>query len=144
MGKMSMVFLVTCIFFLHFFEALNKAFEAFFPPPPELHFYTLSRTLITCRAMQLRFFKVETFLNNAFHFFFFLHTPGWMEWVSWAVWQVSVGRASRLHLGCPGSACGPRPVWSFHPGTGRRMASAIEEAKKVFKCNKTWIYSKRK
>ena len=25
-----------------------------------LHFYTLSKTLITCRAMQLRFFIVET------------------------------------------------------------------------------------
>ena len=31
-----------------------------------LHFYTLSNTLITCRAMQLRLFKVETLLNNAF------------------------------------------------------------------------------
>ena len=29
-------------------------------------FYTLSKTLITCRPMQLRFFKVETLLNNAF------------------------------------------------------------------------------
>ena len=26
-----------------------------------LHLYTLSKTLIACRAMQLRFFKVETF-----------------------------------------------------------------------------------
>ena len=31
-----------------------------------LHFYTLSKRLIACRAMQLRFFKVETLLNNAF------------------------------------------------------------------------------
>ena len=29
-------------------------------------FYTLSKTLIACRAMQLRFFKGETLLNNAF------------------------------------------------------------------------------
>ena len=28
-----------------------------------LHFFTLSKTLIACRAMQLRFFKVETLLN---------------------------------------------------------------------------------
>ena len=31
-----------------------------------LHFYTLPKTLIACRAMQLRFFKVKTLLNNAF------------------------------------------------------------------------------
>ena len=32
-----------------------------------VHFYTLSETLIACRAMQLRFLKVETLLNNAFN-----------------------------------------------------------------------------
>ena len=31
-----------------------------------LHFYTLLKTLIACRAMQLRYIKVETLLNNAF------------------------------------------------------------------------------
>ena len=31
-----------------------------------LHFYTLSKTLIACRDMQLRFLKVKTLLNNAF------------------------------------------------------------------------------
>ena len=31
-----------------------------------LHFYTLSKTLIACRDMQFRFFKVKTLLNNAF------------------------------------------------------------------------------
>ena len=31
-----------------------------------LHFYTLSKTLITFRAVQLKLFKVETLLNNAF------------------------------------------------------------------------------
>ena len=30
-----------------------------------LHLYTLSKTLIACRDMQLRFFKVKTLLNNA-------------------------------------------------------------------------------
>ena len=30
-----------------------------------LHFYTLSKALIACRNMQLRFFKVKTLLNNA-------------------------------------------------------------------------------
>ena len=30
-----------------------------------LHFYTLPKTLIACRAMQLRFCKVKTLLNNA-------------------------------------------------------------------------------
>ena len=32
-----------------------------------ISFYTLSRTLITCMAMQLRFLKVETLLNNDFN-----------------------------------------------------------------------------
>ena len=31
-----------------------------------LNFYTLSKTLIACGAMHLRFFEVETLLNNAF------------------------------------------------------------------------------
>ena len=31
-----------------------------------LHFYTLPKTLIACRARQLRFSKVKTLLNNAF------------------------------------------------------------------------------
>ena len=30
-------------------------------------FYTLPKTLIACRDMQLRFFKVKTLLNNAFN-----------------------------------------------------------------------------
>ena len=47
-----------------FFEALNGAFEVQFFSG--LHFYTSSKTLITCRCMQLRFFKVKTLLNNAF------------------------------------------------------------------------------
>ena len=33
----------------------------------ELHFYTLSKTLIACRDRQLRFFKRKTLLNNAFN-----------------------------------------------------------------------------
>ena len=32
-----------------------------------LHFYTLPKTLIACMAMQLRFFKVQKLLNNAFN-----------------------------------------------------------------------------
>ena len=31
-----------------------------------LRFYTLLKTLIACRAMQLRFIKVETLFKNAF------------------------------------------------------------------------------
>ena len=45
MGEMSMVLLVTCIFSL-----LKCNFSG-------LHFYTLSQTLIACRAMQLRFLE---------------------------------------------------------------------------------------
>ena len=48
-----------------FFAALNNTFE--------VHFfqgficYTISDTCNSCRAKQLRFFKVETLLNNAFN-----------------------------------------------------------------------------
>ena len=31
------------------------------------HFYTLSKTLIACRAMHLIFLKVKTLLTNAFN-----------------------------------------------------------------------------
>ena len=52
-----MVNLVTCLF--HSFEALNDAFEVQFFSG--LHFYTLPKTLIAFRTMQLRFFKVKIF-----------------------------------------------------------------------------------
>ena len=67
---MSMVNLVTCLFslvYFHSFEALNDAFEVQFFFFQGFSFYTLSKTLIACRAMQLRFFQVETLLNNAFN-----------------------------------------------------------------------------
>ena len=51
--------------YFHSFEALNDAFEVQFFSG--LHIYTLSKTLIACRAMQLRYLKVETRLNNAFN-----------------------------------------------------------------------------
>ena len=47
----------------HFFEALNDAFEVQFFSG--LHFYKLLRH-VGHTAMQLRFLKVETLLNNAF------------------------------------------------------------------------------
>ena len=50
-----MVNLVMSIFTL--FEALNDAFEVQFFSG--LHFYTLPKTLIAFRTMQLRFFKVK-------------------------------------------------------------------------------------
>ena len=59
--------LVRCIWslvYFLFFEALNGAFEVQFLSG--LHFYTVWKTLIVCRDMQLRFFKVKTLLNNAF------------------------------------------------------------------------------
>ena len=54
-GKISMVNLATCLFSL-FWSTIFSG----------LHFYTLPKTLIACRAMQLRFFKVKTLLNDAF------------------------------------------------------------------------------
>ena len=48
-----------------FYEARNGAFEGQFFSG--LHFYTLSKTLIACRNMKLRFLKVKTLLNDAFN-----------------------------------------------------------------------------
>ena len=50
-----MVNLVTVYF--HYFEALNDAFEV--QIFSGLNFYTLPKTLIAFRTMQLRFFKVK-------------------------------------------------------------------------------------
>ena len=44
----------------HSFEALNDALFVIFFLQAGLHFYTLLKTLIACRAMQLRFLCVET------------------------------------------------------------------------------------
>ena len=62
MGKLSMVNLVTCLFSL-FWSTFWCFWSTIFTG---LNFYTLPKTLIACRAMQLRFFKVKTLLNNAF------------------------------------------------------------------------------
>ena len=53
---------VTCL--LSLFEAFKDALEVQFISG--LQFYTLSKTLIACRAMQLRFLKVDTLLSNSF------------------------------------------------------------------------------
>ena len=61
MGELSKINLVICLFFTslkHLMVLLRCSFSG-------LHFYTLSKTLIACRDMQLRFFKVKTLLNNA-------------------------------------------------------------------------------
>ena len=52
------------LIYIYSFEALTDAIEGQFFSG--LNFYTLSKTLLACRAMQLRFLKVETVLNNAF------------------------------------------------------------------------------
>ena len=46
--------------YFHFFEALNDAFFS------ELHFYTLSKTLLACRDMRLKtdVFQMKSLLNN--------------------------------------------------------------------------------
>ena len=56
-----MVNLVTCLFslFLKHYALEVQFFSG-------LNFYTLPKTLISCRAMQLRFFKVTPLLKNAF------------------------------------------------------------------------------
>ena len=70
-GGVSMVNPVTFLYFLYFifytyFKKLNDVFEVQFLG---LHSYTLSKTLVACRARQLRF-QVETLLNNAFKNYF--------------------------------------------------------------------------
>ena len=61
---MSKITLVTFLFSL-LWSTFNGAFET--ANFSELHLYTLSKTLIACRAMRLRFCKVKTLLNNAFN-----------------------------------------------------------------------------
>ena len=58
-----MVFLVTAYF--HFFEALDNAFEVQYFQGFILNL--VLQTMVACRGMQLRFFKVETLLHNAFN-----------------------------------------------------------------------------
>ena len=62
-GKMSKINLVICLFSLPWSTWWYFWGAIFFSG---LHGYTLSKTLITCRDMQLRFFKVKTLLNIAF------------------------------------------------------------------------------
>ena len=57
---------------MSFYETLPQVNQCLFPNKPcrlffRASFYTLSKTLIACKAMQLRFFKVKTLLNNAFN-----------------------------------------------------------------------------
>ena len=53
-----------------------------------LHFCTLSKTqLIACRAMQLRLFKVETLLNNAFNVFVLLQNQA-VNFETLAIWKI--------------------------------------------------------
>ena len=62
------IYKLSCIKNLHFFQALNDAFEVQFPG---LNVYTISQKLIACEAKQLIFFKeikVETLLINAMQY----------------------------------------------------------------------------
>ena len=63
MGEMSKVNLVTCLFFT-LLKHLMMLFKYNFTG---LHFYTLSETLIACRAMQLIYILMETVLNSDFN-----------------------------------------------------------------------------
>ena len=56
------VFANKLFMYFHFLEALNNAFEVQFFSG--LNFYSLSETLIACRAMQLRFLKEEPLFNR--------------------------------------------------------------------------------
>ena len=54
--------------YIYSFEALNDAFEVqFLFRVSFLHLIKDTDSCMTFRAMQLRFFKVETLLNNAFN-----------------------------------------------------------------------------
>ena len=64
-GKSGPFWPLSLVYF-HSFEALNDAFEVQFFSG--LHFYTLPKSLIPFRTMQLRFFKVKKLLHNAFNF----------------------------------------------------------------------------
>ena len=51
---------------LHIFTCLKYLIMLLRCNFSEFHFYTQSQMLAACRAVQLRCFKVETLLNNAF------------------------------------------------------------------------------
>ena len=62
MGRKISINLVTCLFSLlwcTYWCFWGASFSG-------LHFYTLWKTLIACRDMQLRFLRVKSLLNNAF------------------------------------------------------------------------------
>ena len=70
--------MVNPVIFFYFFEALDDdyVFEVQFFQVFIFFFYTLSKTLIAYRAMQLRFFKVETLLTMLLRTFSDLNTLG--------------------------------------------------------------------
>ena len=74
------VWWIWSLVYFHSFEALNDAFEVQYFQG--FIFYTLPKTLIACRAMQLRFLKVKTFLNNAFNIYIHL---GWEQQCGWSI-----------------------------------------------------------
>ena len=77
------VWWIWSLVYFHSFEALNDAFEVQFFSG--LHFYTLPKTLTAYmyRAMQLRFFKVKTLLNNSLRLWHgqVLINPAQYQWV---------------------------------------------------------------
>ena len=75
--KMSMVNPVTCLFF-HFFEALNDSFWSAISFKGFI-FYSLSKTLIAGRVMQIRFC---TWLNNALNLFLHNSCPNYCSAVT--------------------------------------------------------------
>ena len=71
-----------------------------------LHFYTLSETLIACRDMQLRLFKVKTLLNNAFK-----PKYAWRKSLVWAV-NIPIKKIKKLFS--------PPLIWWINYGLGER------------------------
>ena len=59
---MSLV--IQSLTYFHFSEALIDALECNFP---RLHFYSISQTLVACKAIQFRFVKVITLLKASFN-----------------------------------------------------------------------------
>ena len=88
-----------------------------------IHFYTLSQTLEACRARQLRFFKAETLLNNAFN------DSKYSYWVRWGNLIILYSTPLVPHLGL--SALVTAPGFSNGGGGGGHEQNTAKLKKKV-------------
>ena len=109
----------------HCFEALNNAFEVQFFSG--LHFYTLAKTLVACRAIQLGFCKSGNIVNNAFKVFPLLKyslcrsTASVCDRTEGSVDQTSHRVRSQVHWSHPQSTQGCNHIWAVQQQQTRQI-----------------------